>query len=96
MTAEDARLFHAPHQAGGRFWNPWNPQTRGLGDLLRWKLGRNPYGRRRPPQVPVVENDGAGRLCFRSASRLGRSDFGVNRRRMEAIRRDFEAGTAAG
>jgi N-acyl-phosphatidylethanolamine-hydrolysing phospholipase D len=58
VTAEDARLFHAPHQAGGRFWNPWNPETRGLGDLLRWKLGRNPYGRRRPPEVPIVENDG--------------------------------------
>jgi uncharacterized protein (DUF1499 family) len=28
---------------------------------------------------------------FRSASRVGRSDLGVNRRRMEAIRRQFEA-----
>jgi uncharacterized protein (DUF1499 family) len=40
--------------------------------------------------------DGAGRLHFRSASRLGRSDFGVNRRRMEAIRRAFEEGGPAG
>jgi len=48
--------------------------------------------------VEFAFDDGAGRLCFRSASRLGRSDFGVNRRRMEAIRRAFEAeaaGTAA-
>ncbi len=64
MTAEDPRLFHAPHEADGRFWNPWNPATRGLADLLRWQLGRwrpgkNPYGRRRPPEVPVVPNDGA-------------------------------------
>lgn len=30
-------------------------------------------------------------IRFRSASRLGRSDWGVNRRRMEEIRRLFEA-----
>jgi len=42
--------------------------------------------------VEFVFDDWAGRLHFRSASRLGRSDFGVNRRRMEAIRRSFLAG----
>ena len=31
-------------------------------------------------------------IRFRSASRLGRSDLGVNRARMEAIRRAFERG----
>ncbi len=41
--------------------------------------------------VELVFDDKAGLLFFRSASRLGRSDFGVNRRRMEAIRRDFAA-----
>ena len=30
-------------------------------------------------------------IHFRSASRVGRSDFGVNRRRMEALRRTFTA-----
>ncbi len=30
-------------------------------------------------------------IHFRSASRVGRSDFGVNRRRMEEIRRAFGA-----
>jgi uncharacterized protein (DUF1499 family) len=30
-------------------------------------------------------------IHFRSASRAGRSDLGVNRRRMEAIRQQFEA-----
>jgi len=60
VTAEDAALFHAPHRAAdGRFFNPWNPETRGLADLLRWWLGRNPYGRHGPPAVPVVANDGA-------------------------------------
>ena len=32
-------------------------------------------------------------IHFRSASRAGRSDFGVNRRRMEAIRRAFKSAT---
>jgi uncharacterized protein (DUF1499 family) len=30
-------------------------------------------------------------IHFRSASRVGRSDFGVNRKRMEEIRKDFES-----
>jgi uncharacterized protein (DUF1499 family) len=30
-------------------------------------------------------------IHFRSASRVGRNDFGVNRRRIDAIRREFEA-----
>ncbi|HSC20860.1 MAG TPA: DUF1499 domain-containing protein [Solirubrobacterales bacterium] len=46
--------------------------------------------------VELAFDDGRGQLHFRSASRLGRSDFGVNRRRMEAIRRAIEAGAAAG
>lgn len=48
--------------------------------------------------VELAFDDGRGQLHFRSASRLGRSDFGVNRRRMEAIRRamDLGAGAAAG
>jgi len=33
------------------------------------------------------------RMDFRSASRTGRWDLGVNRRRMEKIRRDFESET---
>ena len=32
----------------------------------------------------------AGVIQFRSASRLGRKDFGVNRTRMEAIRAKFQ------
>jgi uncharacterized protein (DUF1499 family) len=34
-------------------------------------------------------------IHFRSASRVGRSDFGVNRKRMEAIRKVFAAPLAA-
>lgn len=38
----------------------------------------------------------AQRIDVRSASRLGRKDFGVNRRRIESIRASLTAGTAAG
>lgn len=36
-------------------------------------------------------DDQARLIHFRSASRLGRRDFGVNRERMEGIRRQYEA-----
>jgi uncharacterized protein (DUF1499 family) len=41
--------------------------------------------------VEFVLDDEAKRIRFRSASRLGRKDFGVNRKRMEEIRAAFEA-----
>ncbi|MGH8821499.1 MAG: DUF1499 domain-containing protein, partial [Rhodoferax sp.] len=37
----------------------------------------------------------AGVIQVRSASRLGRSDFGVNRTRVEALRRQFERSTVS-
>src|SRR6185312_10168938 len=44
----------------GHFFNPWSrlPLT-GFSSLLRWKLGKNPYDKKRPPEIPVVANDGA-------------------------------------
>jgi N-acyl-phosphatidylethanolamine-hydrolysing phospholipase D len=51
--------LHAPHGALGHFFNPWGEASRGVGDLLRWKLARNPYDKRTPPRVPRVDNDGA-------------------------------------
>lgn len=36
-------------------------------------------------------DDEARLIHFRSASRVGRSDFGVNRKRMEGIRKAYEA-----
>jgi uncharacterized protein (DUF1499 family) len=41
--------------------------------------------------VELVFDDAGKWIHFRSASRLGRKDFGVNRKRMEEIRRAFEA-----
>jgi N-acyl-phosphatidylethanolamine-hydrolysing phospholipase D len=54
-----ASLLYAPHEEQGRFFNPWRRATARPLDLLRWKLERNPYDKRTPPQVPVVSNDGA-------------------------------------
>lgn len=42
--------------------------------------------------VEFYLDDTAKLIHFRSASRLGRGDLGVNRRRMEEIRRRFETG----
>jgi uncharacterized protein (DUF1499 family) len=41
--------------------------------------------------VELLLDDEAKTIHFRSASRTGRSDFGVNRRRMEDIRKLIEA-----
>jgi uncharacterized protein (DUF1499 family) len=41
--------------------------------------------------VEFLFDDGAKRIHFRSASRIGRKDFGVNRERMEQIRAAFLA-----
>jgi uncharacterized protein (DUF1499 family) len=41
--------------------------------------------------VEFLFDDGSGTIFMRSASRSGYSDFGVNRRRMEAIRSQFDA-----
>jgi uncharacterized protein (DUF1499 family) len=42
--------------------------------------------------VEFVFDDDAKRIHFRSASRLGRKDFGVNRKRMEEISTAFRDG----
>jgi uncharacterized protein (DUF1499 family) len=41
--------------------------------------------------VEILFDDDAKRVHFRSASRVGRSDFGVNRNRMEEIRAAFQS-----
>jgi len=44
--------------------------------------------------VEFVFDEAAKQIHFRSASRLGRKDFGVNRKRMEEIRAAFARGGA--
>ena len=44
--------------------------------------------------IEFVFDDAGKWIHFRSASRLGRKDFGVNRKRMEEIRQAFEAAGA--
>ena len=41
--------------------------------------------------VEIRFDDAAKLIHFRSASRLGRRDFGVNRQRMEMVRKEFLA-----
>ena len=43
--------------------------------------------------VEIHFDDDAKLIHFRSAARLGRRDFGVNRERMERVRQDFLAGS---
>ncbi len=54
-------LLYAPHGEPGRFFNPWMKRSgsRGFRDLLKWKLGKNEYAKKRPLDIPVVRNDGA-------------------------------------
>lgn len=44
-----------------------------------------------PDDVELVLDEAAKQIHFRSAARYGRRDFGVNRERMERIRREFLA-----
>jgi len=72
--------LYAPHLARGRYFNPWRPATARRLDLLRWKLRRNPYDKRRPPRVPVVSNDGtylADTGAPDSITWIGHSTFAV-------------------
>lgn len=61
-----------------------------------WKVEFRTLVFRFVDDAEFVLDEGEKRIHFRSASRLGRSDFGVNRRRMERIRKDFEAAPGVG
>lgn len=54
----DTDLLYAPHGAPGHFFSPWAPFKNSRLQVLKWKLGKNPYDKSSPPQVPVVANDG--------------------------------------
>lgn len=49
-----------------------------------------------PDDVEFYVDEGAGLIHFRSASRLGRDDIGVNRARMERLRATLEQALRAG
>ena len=56
----DIELLYAPHYRNGRFFCPWGEFPARFSDLLKWKLSsKNPYDKKKPLQIPVVENDGA-------------------------------------
>jgi N-acyl-phosphatidylethanolamine-hydrolysing phospholipase D len=54
-----ARDLYAPHgDESSGFFNPWGHENRGVLDVLRWKLSRNPYDKSGPLDVPRLEPDG--------------------------------------
>jgi N-acyl-phosphatidylethanolamine-hydrolysing phospholipase D len=57
MASPDS--LYAPHGEPGHFFNPWGVFPAGFSALLRWKLGKNPYDKTLPLDIPVVANDGA-------------------------------------
>lgn len=60
-AAADPRraALYAPHERDGKFFCPWGAEVRGLLDVVRWKLGKNPYDKSRPLVIPRVDNDGS-------------------------------------
>lgn len=56
MASSDS--LYAPHGEPGHFFNPWGVEPRGLLDVLRWKLRRNPYDKSKPLEIPWVANEG--------------------------------------
>ncbi len=77
----DPELLYAPHYRDGRFFCPWGEFSARFQDLLKWKLsGKNAYDKKRPLQIPVVENDGAylkDRSQPVSVTWVGHSSFAV-------------------
>jgi uncharacterized protein (DUF1499 family) len=58
------------------------------GDYLHFEFRSRLFGF--VDDVEFLIEDESGRIHFRSASRVGHSDFGVNRKRMERIRQQFQ------
>lgn len=56
--AAEVESLYAAYERDGRFFAPWKSFAVRPLDLLRWKLGTNPYDKSRVPNVPVVANDG--------------------------------------
>jgi len=58
VEATDPALLYAPHVREGRYFNPWMPMEKGIGDLLRWRLSeRTPYDDREENNTPRLLSD---------------------------------------
>jgi len=80
-AAPEGRSLHAPHRAGGRFHNPWQPMSSRFRDLLRWQLSPKRWDKRRRPDVPVLPNDGtslSGREHSGSVTWVGHATFAIH------------------
>lgn len=83
-AAHEIATLYAPHHFGGRYFNPWGDEPRGLRDLLRWKMAKNPFDRSRPLAIPVVPNDGASLQGFADGAEItwvGHATFAIHDQR---------------
>ena len=56
----EAASLYLPHRRGGEFFNPWGEMGGKAWDFVRWRVfDWNPHDKRRKPELPVVDNDGA-------------------------------------
>jgi N-acyl-phosphatidylethanolamine-hydrolysing phospholipase D len=73
--------LYAPNRDGDSYFNPWQSFDVGPLDLLRWAVTRNPYDKSRPPQVPLIANDGgelAGRQNSAKLTWVGHATFAIH------------------
>ena len=80
MEADPSALY-GPHREGERFSNPWSRWPHSGLSVLRWALSRSRYDKRGGPEVPCVENDGAGlsgRERSGSVTWVGHATFAIH------------------
>jgi hypothetical protein len=60
-SEDEPTSLTARHVDGdGRFFVPWSDDPKSFWNIVKWQLFTpNPYDKSRPPEVPVVANDGA-------------------------------------
>jgi len=66
----DPASLYADNHRDGAYFLPWMPYTPTPGRVARLALTRNPFDRRRPPQIPVVANDGSELSTVQGSSKI--------------------------
>lgn len=82
-AARTATLY-APHRFGGKFFNPWGEEPRGIRDLLRWWTSKKQWNKSAPLDIPVTGNDGTslqGVADPAEVTWVGHSTFAIHDRR---------------
>ena len=83
LAEGDPTSLAARHVDGqGRFFVPWSDDPKSFWGLVKWQLfTRNPYDKSRPPELPVVANNGAylaGVEHSATVTWVGHSTFAVH------------------